>query len=54
VPAYRREADGRRWVRAQPVPPTRLLHLERWLQSHRLTGLARVLARWDERGLARR
>jgi hypothetical protein len=49
---YQQNTDGT-WTPARPVPPTRLLRVERWLRRHGRHRLANALARWDEKGLGR-
>jgi hypothetical protein len=52
VSMYQQNPDGT-WSEATPIPPSRTLRLERWLARHGMHGLARMIARFDERGLGR-
>lgn len=48
----RQNEDGS-WSTAKPIPPSRQLRVENWLRRNKLSWLARLLAKWDERRLGR-
>ena len=50
---YRQNRDGTWSYVSQPIRPTRILRVERWLRRRGWHRLAHALARWDERGLGR-
>jgi hypothetical protein len=49
---YQQNTDGS-WGPARPLPTSRLYRIEQWMRRRGHRRLADLIARYDERGLAR-